>query len=111
MGWRGEPTAELPLVGRIDLTEAYAAIRRRGTALRRRRIISSVLAGVLLATVFSVVGVYYLTDIPLPDALSLPATTTVYYADGVTVMARLGTQNRIAVDLASLPAYVPAAVV
>jgi membrane peptidoglycan carboxypeptidase len=111
MGWRTEPTAELPILGRIDLTEAYAAVRRRGDALRRRRIISGILAGVLLAGVFTIVGVYYVTDIPLPDALRLPQTTTVYYSDGVTVMARLGEQNRISVDPASLPEYVPAAVV
>jgi membrane peptidoglycan carboxypeptidase len=111
MAWGSEPTRELPFVGKIDLAEAYAAVRRRGDALRRRRIISSILAGVVLAGVFTIVGVYYLTDIPLPDALSLPQTTTVYYSDGVTVMARLGTENRIDVDLATLPAFVPNAVV
>ncbi len=111
MGWRNDPTAELPIVGRIDLSEAYAAVRRRGSALRRRRIISSILAGVVLAGVFTIVGVYYVTDIPLPDALRLPETTTVYYSDGVTVMARLGDENRIIVDPTTLPDYVPAAVV
>src|SRR4051794_15322010 len=111
MGWHSDPTAELPIIGRVDLSEAYAALRRRGGALRRRRLISSILAGVILATVFSVVGVYYVTTIPLPDALSLPETTTVYYSDGVTVLARLGTRNRIAVDVDALPSYIPAAVV
>jgi membrane peptidoglycan carboxypeptidase len=106
-----DPTGERPVVPRIDLSEAYAAVRRRSKALRRRRIISSVLAAVVLAGVFSVVGVYYVSTIPLPDALSLPATTTVFYSDGRTVMARLGSQNRILVDIASLPDFVPAAVV
>jgi membrane peptidoglycan carboxypeptidase len=105
------PTGENRVVARIDLSEAYAAVRRRGKALRRRRIISSVLAGVVLAAVFTVVGVYYVSTIPLPDALSLPATTTVYYSDGRTVMARLGSQNRMFVDSRTLPAYVAAAVV
>lgn len=104
-------TGEYPVVPRIDLSEAYAAVRRRGKALRRRRIISSILAAVVLTGVFSIVGVYYVSTIPLPDALSLPATTTVYYSDGRTVMARLGSQNRVMVDLPTLPAYVPAAVI
>jgi membrane peptidoglycan carboxypeptidase len=111
MAWGSEPTRELPFVGKIDLAEAYAAVRRRGDALRRRRIVSSIVAGVVLAGVFTIIGVYYLTDIPLPDSLSLPQTTTVYYSDGLTVMARLGTQNRIDVDLATLPAYVPDAII
>src|ERR1700716_4046415 len=106
-----DPTGGRPVVPRIDLSEAYAAVRRRGKALRRRRIISSVLAGVVLAAVFTVVGVYYVSTLPLPDALSLPATTTVYYSDGRTVMARLGSQNRMFVDSRTLPAYLAAAVV
>lgn len=104
-------TGENRVVSRIDLSEAYAAVRRRGKALRRRRIISSVLAGAVLASVFTVIGVYYVSSVPLPDALSLPATTTVYYSDGRTVMARLGSQNRIFVDTRILPPYVGWAVV
>jgi membrane peptidoglycan carboxypeptidase len=96
---------------RIDLSEAYANVRRRGQQLRRRRIMSGALAAVVLAGVFSVVGVYYVSSIPLPDALSLPATTTVYYADGRTVMARLGSQNRSLVAITTLPDYVGEAVV
>jgi membrane peptidoglycan carboxypeptidase len=95
----------------VDLSEAYAAVRRRGTALRRRRIISAVLAAVVLAGVFSIVGVYYIATIPLPDALGLPTTTTVYYSDATTVMARLGKQNRVLVETATLPNHVRAAVV
>jgi membrane peptidoglycan carboxypeptidase len=129
MALRG-PTGEFPIVPRVakdstsgppgglpdrfqrvDLSEAYAAVRRRGKALRRRRIISAVLAAVVLAGVFTIVGVYYISRIPLPDALSLPATTTVYYSDGRTVMARLGSQSRVLVDIDSLPDHVPAAVV
>ena len=102
MAWRTEPTAEMPIV-RIDLSEAYAALRQRGKALRRRRLLSSVLAVVVMAGLFSVVGVYYASSIPLPDAIDLPATTTVYYSDGTTVMARLGAQNRVNVTLATCP--------
>ena len=100
-----------PRIGRIDLSEAYAAVRRRAEALRRRRIITSIVAGVVLAGVFTVVGVYYVSRIPLPDALSLPATTTVYFSDGRTVMARLGAHNRVMVDVDTLPDHVLDAVV
>jgi membrane peptidoglycan carboxypeptidase len=100
----------MPVV-RIDLSEAYGALRQRGKALRRRRIVSWAVAGVILAGLFGVIGVYYVSAVPLPEALNLPATTTVYYSDGKTVMARLGAQNRIEVRLDGLPAYVPAAVV
>ena len=110
-GWR---TGEWPVI-KFDLSaslaEAYANVRRRDRQLRRRRIISGTLAAVVLAGVFSVVGVYYVSSIPLPDALSLPATTTVYYSDGTTVMARLGSQNRSLVRIETLPAYVAQAVI
>jgi membrane peptidoglycan carboxypeptidase len=102
-------TGEQRLV-RIDLSEAYAAVRRRSRALRRRRIITSILATLILGAVFSVVSVYYVNSIPLPDGFSLPATTTVYYSDGSTVMARLGSQRRAMVNIANLPEYVRNAV-
>ena len=37
----------------------------------------------VLASLATVVGVYYVSSVPLPDALRLPATTTVYYSDGI----------------------------
>ncbi len=103
-------TGEWPVV-KIDLSEAYANVRRRATTLRRRRIISAVLATVVFAGLATVLGVYYVSAIPLPDQLSLPATTTVYYSDGTTVMARLGSQRRIIVPASTLPPYVGQAVV
>src|SRR4051794_30210355 len=36
------PTGEFRLVPRVDLSEAYASVRRRGLALRRRRIITTI---------------------------------------------------------------------
>ncbi|HLT11635.1 MAG TPA: transglycosylase domain-containing protein [Micromonosporaceae bacterium] len=107
-GWR---TGEWPVFVRIDLSEAYANVRRRGRQLRRRRIISGVVAAIVLASLFTVVGYYYINAIPLPDGLSLPATTTVYYNDGETVLARLGSQNRTLVRIQTLPDHVGNAVV
>jgi membrane peptidoglycan carboxypeptidase len=103
-------TGEWPIV-KIDLTEAYANVRSRAKTLRRRRIISSVLATAVLVALGTVLGTYYVSAIPLPAAVDLPATTTVYYADGTTVMARLGTQRRILVPGETLPSYVGRAVV
>ena len=103
-------TGEWPIV-RIDLSEAYANVRSRARTLRRRRIISSVIAAVVLTSLGSVLGVYYVSSIPLPTAVPLPATTTVYYSDGTTVMARLGSQRRDLVRGDTLPKYVGQAVV
>ncbi len=103
-------TGEWPIV-KIDLSEAYANVRRRATTLRRRRIISAVVATVVMVGLFTVLGLYYVSAIPLPDQLTLPATTTVYYSDGTTVMARLGSQRRIIVAARTLPPYVAQAIV
>ncbi len=40
------------------------------------------------------VGTYYVDSVPTPAQLPLPESTTVYYADGKTPMAKLGTENR-----------------
>src|SRR4051794_4776432 len=103
------PTGEQRIIMRIDLSEAYASVRRRGKALRRRRIISTVLATVVLSAVFSVVGVYFVNSIPLPDGFNLPSTTTVYYSDGKTVMARLGSQRRGMGNIPGPPRFIPSA--
>jgi membrane peptidoglycan carboxypeptidase len=52
----------------------------------------------LLLGVF--VGVVYAsTDVPTPESVSNQQTTIIYYSDGVTEMARLGSENRINVTL------------
>lgn len=103
-------TGEWPAL-KIDLSEAYASVRRRAAVLRRRRIISGILVGLLLAGLAVVATTYYANAIPLPSQLALPATTTVYYSDGQTVMARLGTQRRTIVPTDRLPPYVAQAVI
>jgi membrane peptidoglycan carboxypeptidase len=53
------------------------------------------------------VGVVYAsTEVPSPDSISNAQTTVVYYADGQTVMARLGDENRtnVTLDQVSKPA-------
>ena len=40
------------------------------------------------------VAAFYVDSVPTPDELALPESTTVYYADGKTPMAKLGNENR-----------------
>ncbi|WP_426514685.1 transglycosylase domain-containing protein [Dactylosporangium sp. McL0621] len=48
----------------------------------------------MLSGVGAVVGALYFESVPTPEELALPESTTVYYADGTTPMAKLGTENR-----------------
>jgi membrane peptidoglycan carboxypeptidase len=70
-------------------TGAPAAPKRRR---RRGLIIVAVLA--LLAGLGVTAGTYYVDSVPTPTDLTLPESTTLYFADGRTPMAKLGTQNR-----------------
>jgi membrane peptidoglycan carboxypeptidase len=72
-----------------------------------------VLWGLLAATVvFSgLAGLAYArTTIPSPNAIASAQTTTIYYRDGTTVLARLGSTNRTDVPLAQIPKSVQHAV-
>src|SRR5262245_34559148 len=60
-------TGEWPIV-KIDLSEAYANVRSRAKTLRRRRIVTSILATVVMVSLSAVLGLYYVSKIPLPDA-------------------------------------------
>jgi membrane peptidoglycan carboxypeptidase len=68
--------------------------RDRARRVRRRRIAVAVAVAVLMGSAGMAVGAYYVDQIPTPDQLALPESTTVYFSDGVTPMARLGTENR-----------------
>ena len=52
----------------------------------------------LIAPIVAATGLattaYFVDAIPMPDQLALPESTTVYFADGRTPMAKLGTENR-----------------
>ncbi len=54
---------------------------------------------------------YQSLDIPEPDAFALNQSSTIYYADGVTEMGRLGQADRQIVGIETLPSYVPNAFV
>ncbi|SBT40333.1 transglycosylase domain-containing protein [Micromonospora auratinigra] len=65
------------------------ARKRRG-----RRLVSLLAVFALLVGGGLVVGGYYFDSVPTPTDLKLPESTTVYYADGRTPMAKLGAENR-----------------
>ena len=102
---RGRTTASR--TGDGPKVSARPAGKKRGkgkrTAKQKRRRIYKVLAslvvgGLVLLGVF--VGVVYAnTTVPSLDDVSQAQTTIVYYSDGTTEMARLGSENRIAVTL------------
>lgn len=46
--------------------------------------------------------VYATTEVPTPESVQTDQTTVVYYADGVTEMARLGNENRTNVSLGQI---------
>jgi membrane peptidoglycan carboxypeptidase len=59
------------------------------------RVLSAILAGMLLLSGIGVAaGGYYFDSVPTPEQLDLPESTTVYFADGTTPMAKLGSENR-----------------
>jgi membrane peptidoglycan carboxypeptidase len=63
--------------------------------LRRRDKVLAWLAVALLLSGFGIAaGTFYVDSVTPPDQLPLPESTTVYYADGRTPMAKLGTENR-----------------
>ncbi|SCX59038.1 Membrane carboxypeptidase (penicillin-binding protein) [Klenkia marina] len=105
-GDRGRTTAARTDGGaKVSARPAPGKKRAKGkrTAKQKRRrvykvLASLVLGGLLLLGVF--VGVVYAnTKVPSLDDVSQAQTTIVYYSDGTTEMARLGSENRIAVSL------------
>ena len=57
------------------------------------------MAGMLVLLGVFVGVVYASTEVPSPDSVQNAQTTVVYYSDGKTVMARLGSENRTNVTL------------
>jgi len=74
----------------LGLAEAPARPKRD----RRGMIVAAVAVFSMLTGIGLAVGTYYVDSVPTPDQLELPEATTVYFADGSTPMAKLGTENR-----------------
>lgn len=73
------------------------------------------MSGLVLLALAAVVGLvawaYATTDIPEPDDFALAQTSTVYYADGETVLGTFGEANREIVSGDAIPQHVKDAVV
>ncbi len=73
--------------------------------------IGGLAVAVLILLGIGTVGLMYTrTDVPDPNALKTDQIATVYYADGKTVLDRVGSTNRTDVPLAKVPDYVRNAV-
>ncbi|MFU8875418.1 transglycosylase domain-containing protein [Micromonospora sp. SL4-19] len=79
--------------GDNDNANSYT-VPRTGRKRRRHRVLIFLAVFALLAGSGLVAGGYYFDSVPTPTDLKLPESTTVYYADGRTPMAKLGDENR-----------------
>jgi membrane peptidoglycan carboxypeptidase len=68
--------------------------QERARRARRRRLLLAVLVSPLFVFTGVTAAGYFVDSVPLPAELELPEATTVYYADGVTPIARIGSINR-----------------
>jgi membrane peptidoglycan carboxypeptidase len=68
--------------------------RDRARRVRRRRLVVASMIAMLVAATGLAAGLYYVDRVPAPEQLALPESTTIYFSDGATTMARLGTENR-----------------
>ncbi len=92
-------------------TAARLVARERARRVRRRRILVTAAAALMIAGLSFAVGAYYVDTIPTPAELELPESTTIYYADGVTTMAKLGTENRTILPVADMNDAVKQAII
>ncbi|MER7276872.1 transglycosylase domain-containing protein [Dactylosporangium sp. NPDC000244] len=79
---------------------------------RRRRniLIASIAAFIMIAGIGMVAGTYYFDKVALPDDIALDQSTTIYYSDGQTPMARIG-ENRTVLAFKDIPPDMQHAVV
>ena len=92
-------------------TVARLIRRDKARRVRRRRIMLTLMIAPLIVAAGLAVAAYYVDTIPAPAELALPESTTIYYADGTTPMARLGTENRTIVGIDDMNAAVKQAIV
>jgi membrane peptidoglycan carboxypeptidase len=71
----------------------------------------ALLVSPIVAAVGLAVAATFVDRIPAPAELSLPESTTVYYADGVTPIAQLGDENRTILSFDDMTSSVKQAIV
>ncbi|HEX2357394.1 MAG TPA: biosynthetic peptidoglycan transglycosylase, partial [Micromonosporaceae bacterium] len=72
------------------------------SGLRRPRLVAAAAVLFVLVSLGLAVATTYVDSVPTPEELELPQATTVYYADGKTPMAKLGTENRTILPFAEM---------
>ena len=78
-----------------DRIEPVSPKDARKKKVDRRNLLIAAIAVILLLSGLSVgAGTYYFDSVSTPEQLSLPEATTVYFADGKTPMAKLGSEDR-----------------
>jgi membrane peptidoglycan carboxypeptidase len=88
--------------------------KRRRKTRQRNLIIAAFAVFIILAGGVVVGGTYYYDSVPAPQQLSLPESSSIYYADGKTQLAKLGEEkggNREYVPIAGVPKWVQDAVI
>ena len=80
---------------------------------RRRRniVIAAIAAFIMLAGVGMVSGTYYFDKVELPQNIAMKESTTIYYSDGVTPIAKIGEENRTFVTIDKVPLGIQHAIV
>jgi membrane peptidoglycan carboxypeptidase len=85
---------------------------RRKRAMRRNIILSTFALLIMLSGLLVVGGTYYFDNVKMPDQLPVPdQSTTIYYADGKTPMAKIGNENRTIISPDQIPENLRHAVV
>ena len=78
---------------------------------RRDKVIAGIAVTIMLLGTGLALGTFYVDSVSPPDQLPLPESTTVFYADGRTPMAKLGTENRTILAYADILEVVKQAIV
>ena len=85
--------------------------KRRRPRLSKALKIGGLAVAVLILLGIATVGLIYVrTDVPDPNALPTNQIATIYYGDGRTVLAKVGSQNRSDIKLHQVPEQVRYAV-
>ncbi|MDO3705567.1 transglycosylase domain-containing protein [Micromonospora sp. C28SCA-DRY-2] len=81
---------------------------------RKRKRLNTLVAGFAVLIMLAGLGVvgftWYSTRVVLPNEVPLPLSTTVYAADGKSIVAKLGSENRTFVTIDQIPQHVQDAV-
>jgi membrane peptidoglycan carboxypeptidase len=108
----GPDVIQGPGPGRRPPAEAPRPRTPRSKRARRRNwIIAAFATFIMLAGGLVVGGTYYFQSVPLPENLALPESTTIFYSDGKTPLAKIGTANRTLITSDKIKPWVEHAVI